>query len=203
MTPTQVKHGPPAEETEALVLPPSTGDAYLKTTTPFNMESVVPSKKYVPRDFLSDTYGGGYIRHFQIIHADRNPSALAKRAAIFPIHIDNPAVPSNPGEHGLLLNGGGYFPRAVPQPWSLFGRNLDAKSSTWKYLGEYEFSHVGKMSGTAFRGQTESVRPAFLLAYVERETYFLPDRLNEALLETSLSRLGVTSGTSRLGRELG
>ncbi|KAJ3547084.1 hypothetical protein NMY22_g1791 [Coprinellus aureogranulatus] len=109
---------------------------------------------------LHSAYGGSPFISVQYTFPSRNPSGQdTQRMFIFPKHELDPSMPYLPGQPGIVIDNR-YLRTKVPQPWSLFRKVSGAKglSTTWLYLGEYEFVYKGKMSTEVFSAQNDAVK---------------------------------------------
>lgn len=101
-------------------------------------------------------YGGSDQHFLQYINPERNPSVAKKRRIVYPVLDMNPAMPTVPGEPGLI-----YASRheiLENPPWTLFCKELNVKKKVvWRYLGEYEGELCGMMSPELFNSQEPKV----------------------------------------------
>jgi len=100
-------------------------------------------------------YGGSSYHFLQYL---KNPSGHVKRRLVFPLPEMNPAVPSAPGEPGLI-----YASRheiLQNPPWSLFIKREPA-IAIWTYVGDYEGELCGVMNAKMFMAQSEMVKISF------------------------------------------
>jgi len=115
-----------------------------------------PLKTEVPRAFLRATFGGAEQQFLQIFRKDKHAKGAIVRRAVFPKFGLNPAMPSQPGQPGLVF--ASRHEILENPPWSVFRKRLSASGkAVWLYLGDYESELMGKMSGEEFSGLATSV----------------------------------------------
>ena len=76
----------------------------------------------------------------------------------------NPAMPTRPGEPGLLF--ASRHEILYNPPWSLFCRSMVGKEPRWRYLGEYKSVLCGKMTAEQFRAQRQAVMSSKLYQWI-------------------------------------
>ena len=130
---------------------------YLPSTKAKNFPiSPSPLKTEVPRAFLRDTFGGADQQFLQIFRKDKHPKGAIVRRVVFPQFGLNPAMPSRPGQPGLVF--ASRHEILENPPWSVFRKRLSASGkAAWLYLGDYESELMGKMSGKEFGDLATSV----------------------------------------------
>ncbi|KAJ3546397.1 hypothetical protein NMY22_g2078 [Coprinellus aureogranulatus] len=144
---------------QAFVFSPSYTSSILSDITSFAINPP-PSSTTPSRSLLHSAYGGSPFISVQYTFPSRNPSGQdTQRMFIFPKHELDPSMPYLPGQPGIVIDNR-YLRNKVPQPWSLFRKVSGAKglSTTWLYLGEYEFVYKGKMSTEVFSAQNDAVK---------------------------------------------
>ena len=115
-----------------------------------------PLKTEVPRTFLRATFGGADQQFLQIFRKDKHPKGAIVRRVVFPQFGLNPAMPSLPGQPGLVF--ASRHEILENPPWSVFRKRLLASGkAAWLYLGDYESELMGKMSGKEFGDLATSV----------------------------------------------
>lgn len=179
---------------EAFTLPLSIISSYLKDCAPLAISS--PETSSVPRRLISLAYGGNGQQLLQYIRAPLNPSGPKKRRMVFPMLNMNPAMPTRPGEPGLLF--ASRHEILYNAPWSLFCRSMVGKEPRWRYLGEFNSVLCGKMTTEQFRAQKQAVKDNWgklilkslrydvyvsMLARIALRKYGLVDEPNENALE--------------------
>ncbi|TFK21095.1 hypothetical protein FA15DRAFT_672877 [Coprinopsis marcescibilis] len=131
-----------------------------------------PNAAPVSRVFLRQVYGGSQQALIQKVIESRNPSERKLRMLAFPHPDMNPAMPSAPGQPGLLYASRPEF--LQESPWTMFRRwENEKKKLVWLYLGEYETAAGGRMSGEWFREQSAKFQDTWaqFLMNSSRETY--------------------------------
>jgi hypothetical protein len=115
-----------------------------------------PLKTEVPRAFLRATFGGADQQFLQIFRKDKHPKGAIMRRVVFPQFGLNPAMPSRPGQPGLVF--ASRHEILENPPWSVFRKRLsDSGKAAWLYLGDYESELMGKMSRKEFSDLATSV----------------------------------------------
>ncbi|PPQ75509.1 hypothetical protein CVT26_015841, partial [Gymnopilus dilepis] len=148
--------------------------AHLRSAAPLHI--VPPPHDFqVPRTFLRLAYGGSDQQWVQQITAEKNPSGAFSRRLVFPKVELNPAMPTVPGEAGLIFSS--RHDILFDPPWSVFHRVGGPSSSkkkgpvVWKYLGDYECVLVGQMTGEQFSALTEEVKRQWAQALLDTKRF--------------------------------
>ena len=136
-------------------LPTSTIKEYIGTSKRLTINPP-PLDLEVPRTFLRLAYGGSDQHFLQFIPKEKNPSGPHRRRIVFPMLDMNPAMPSEPGEPGLVF--ASRHEILSNPPWSLFCKHSKSAPAVWRYLGDYENTLCGTMTAEEFKAQTPTVR---------------------------------------------
>ncbi|KDR85968.1 hypothetical protein GALMADRAFT_235162 [Galerina marginata CBS 339.88] len=139
---------------DVCILPDATVRQYLQSAKTLKI-TPPPLDLQVPRMFLRLAYGGSDQHFVQYIHSDMNPSGPVQRRIVFPMLDMNPAMPSRPGEPGLVF--ASRHEILENPPWTLFCKPSPSPA-VWLYLGEYESALCGKMTAEQFKSQTLVVK---------------------------------------------
>ncbi|KAJ3515042.1 hypothetical protein NMY22_g14553 [Coprinellus aureogranulatus] len=174
-------------EDQAFVLPVDVLASYLKDVPPISI-TPAPSGMHILRQLLQSCYGTLLHQNVQYIDARRNPADKRCPRTLILMRADShPSMPLTPGHSGIIT--AGRFNPTGKGPYSLFRKDLRPGLHTWLYLGEYEWSLVGKMSTTVFQRQSESPPSGFAQTH-----YFLAMRTRIALRKAE--RKGTQGGNS-------
>ncbi|PPQ75507.1 hypothetical protein CVT26_015839 [Gymnopilus dilepis] len=136
-------------------LPTSTIKEYIGTSKRLTINPP-PLDLEVPRTFLRLAYGGSDQHFLQFIPKEKNPSGPHRRRIVFPMLDMNPAMPSEPGEPGLVF--ASRHEILSNPPWSLFCKHSKSAPAVWRYLGDYENTLCGTMTAEEFKAQTPTTK---------------------------------------------
>jgi len=123
-----------------------------------------PVTTEVPRAFLRAVYGGSDQHFLQIFRKNKHPAGVIERRVVFPQFALNPAMPSVPGQPGLVF--ASRHEILDNPPWSVFRKVSGSGQAVWLYLGDYESELVGKMTAKEFSDLATSVsRCGFIITF--------------------------------------
>ncbi|KAE9403822.1 hypothetical protein BT96DRAFT_451365 [Gymnopus androsaceus JB14] len=89
----------------------------------------------------------------------RNPSSTVKRSILFPFYDENPDLPANPGEPGLILTAREDILEIQPVTIFINYNGRKSKSpSVWLYCGEYILEIAQSLTGDQFSRLPEKTR---------------------------------------------
>ncbi len=111
----------------------------------------------VTRRLLLEKYGVAPQAFLGHLKPDRT-SSLNKRMVALPQKRYNPALPSQPGAHGLLFS---MRHHVVGQTFTLFVK--EGTQALWTYYGEYKGVLCGKVTKQVFIDQADEVRFVILI----------------------------------------
>ncbi|KDR75435.1 hypothetical protein GALMADRAFT_249491 [Galerina marginata CBS 339.88] len=140
---------------------------YLKSSSTLTI-TPPPLDLDVPRAFLRVTYGGSDQHWLQFIPASRNPSGPHQRRIVFPKQELNPAMPTAPGEPGLIF--ASRHEILSNPPWMVFRKGPKAPA-VWRYLGEYECVLCGTMTAEQFKNLTPEIKREWAKALLTTKAF--------------------------------
>ncbi|KAK0469411.1 uncharacterized protein EV420DRAFT_1633823 [Desarmillaria tabescens] len=153
-SPTAEKHIlPKNKKDKSTFIPPQALVTSLISSIPlFTVDPPPHARCIVTRRLLLEKYSVasraflGYLKPSQT-------SSLSGRMVVLPQKRYNPALPSQPGAHGLLFS---VRHHVVGQTVALFVK--EGTQALWTYYGEYKDVLCGKVTGQVFMDQAEEVK---------------------------------------------
>lgn len=92
-----------------------------------------------------------------IMRPDRNPTSNSPRSILFPFFEENPDLPVNPGDPGIILTAREDMLEIQPVSIFINYKGRGKTPSLWLYAGNYALENVQNLTGEQFSRLPEQV----------------------------------------------